>query len=456
MSNSPIQGAGRFAAHMVVSIACLAFASCQSYLPARTIYSTLGEGGAALVRAAARAGASSVVATRRADDGLRLNGVLGGRQFALIVPPHWNKQVVLFAHGYTQPGSSVAIAVDPLSDGTTRWLRGPYAEGYAVGDSAYDKSGIAVESGVMATLGLNKLAVAMGASRIYLIGVSMGGDIVVASIEKYPAAYAGAIAACGVVDGWPREIGWITGIRAAYNYFTKGTPYALPGNRSLLQSALPLPAADASGTISPVALKKQVFAIGTPILRLFGAAKAHPGGPEDRMLDNIAVIGGTEKDIAAIADPLITISLGQNDMMGVFGGEIADNSRKVYSSPYLTAAQNSQLNQSIQRVTADPAAVAEARAWYTPTRRLRTKLLAIYNVVDPLVPSDLQEPQLLQSVERTGDTANLLQRSVPAVYRDYFGTGVVGLTHCGFTAEQMQNAFDDLHHWVESGRKPTG
>lgn len=446
-----LRSGARQLAICLVTGACLALAAYGEDLSGQPALSPeLG----ALVKSARLAGAASLVATPTEDGGLRLNGELQGRPFSLAIPPHWNKQAVLVAHGYTQARKPETIEQNPLENDPTGTFRTPYSEGFAVGQSAYDKTGLAVESGVKNTDRLKKLVDALGTTRTYLIGISMGGDITVASIEKHPDAYAGAIAACGVVGGWHEELGWMMDVRAAYNYFTKGTPYELPGDKDLTKSALPAPPADASGVPSPAAVKAQNVQIGTPIVMLFAAARANPGGPEDRMIANIAAVGGTQKDISAFALPLVIVTLGEDDIRAVHGGIAYDNSQKVYKSPFLSAAENEALNRGIQRVHADPAAVAKAKAWYTPTGRFKTKLLSLYNAIDPLVPSGPQESILKEAVTKAGNTANLVQRSVPEMRTDFVGTGIVGSVHCGFTPEQVKSAFDDLRSWVETDNKP--
>jgi pimeloyl-ACP methyl ester carboxylesterase len=453
MSNSSGFRAGRglrlFAGCFLAGL-CLVLATC-SRLPSG--HAALSAGQQAVVKTAVQAGAQQLVATPTDDGGLRLDGDLEGHQFALAIPPRWNHQVMLFAHGYSTPGTPVDVAKNPLEKDPLDVFRTPYSEGFAVGHSAYDKAGIGVESAVINTYRLKKFTDALGATRTYLIGASMGGDIVMASIEKYPHAYAGAIAACGAVAGWPQEVGWLIDIRAAYNYFTKGTSYELPGNKDLTKSAFTT--ADGSGLLGSLPLLVQIHKIADPVFKLFRAAKANPGGPEDRMIDNIVAAAHTEKDVAAVAYPLATVTLGQDDMMAVFGGMIYGNTNKVYSSPHLTPAQNAALNRGIQRVKADPAAIAKADAWYKPDGHFDAKLLSLYNSVDSLAPTNIHEVFLRQVVERAGNSANLLQRPVPPVETpDFFGSGLPGLAHCGFTPKQVKSAFDDLHAWVETGKKP--
>jgi pimeloyl-ACP methyl ester carboxylesterase len=404
------------------------------------------------IASAARAVTADVAFKRLSDGGLLLNGTLEGRQFALAIPRDWNRQAMLFARGYSTPGSSIEVAEDPVESDKFGILSTPYAQGFAVGHSAFDKAGMSVESGVVNTLRLKRFVDSLGATRVYVSGGSMGGNIVVALIEKYPQEFAGGLAACGVVGDWPSEVGRLVDLRAAYNYYTRGTQYALPGNKDLRHSALsPI----SSGLVRPIAKIKrflQIKQIAGPVLDLFAAAEKNPGGPEARIIENIAAVTGAEKDVASFGIPLVTVALGMDDLNVSFGGMVYDNRDKQYASPHLTPEENAALNRDIQRTpAADSAAVAKAADWYQSTGRFEVPLLSLFNEIDPLVPSSVQQPKLRFAVEQAGNVERLLQRRVPAMRTKLPGTNAVGYVHCGLTKDQVATAWNDLRGWVETG-----
>jgi pimeloyl-ACP methyl ester carboxylesterase len=405
--------------------------------------------------ATARAISADIEFERLPNNGLLLNGTLEGRQFSLAIPRNWNRQAMLFARGYSIPGSSIDVAANPLKKDKVGVMRAPYAQGFAVGQSAFDKAGIGVESGVANTLRLKRFVDSLGATRVYLSGGSMGGNIVVALIEKYPREFAGGLAACGVTGDWPSEVGRLVDLRAAYNYFTRGTDYELPGEKDLSRSAL---STFSSGLLKPVASIArflQIKRIADPVLELFAAAEANPDGPEARIINNIAAVTGAEKDVASFGIPLVTVALGMDDLNATFGGTVYDNTNKQYVSPHLTPQENATLNAGIQRTpVADPSAIAKAAEWHKPTGRFEVPLLSLYNEIDPLVPSSIHEPQLRFAVEQAGNIERLLQRSVPPMRAKLPTTDAEGYVHCGFTEDQIATAWNDLRGWVETGIKP--
>jgi len=404
---------------------------------------------AAYVALATAAGAQAVALSPRADGGVIVGGTLDGRQFALAIPKGWNHQALLFAHGYTMPDSPVAVSTDPVDkDPALGLLKTAYGQGFAVGHSAYDKAGVGVEAGAKATLRLEGLAERLGARRTYVAGGSMGGSIVMALIEQHPKTFAGALSACGVTLGWEQEIGGLIDMRAAYNYFTRGTPYALPGEQDLARSALPtLP--PAGSTTPPATFQTmQVIKMASPLLRLFTDAGRDPHGAAAAIIRKVSSLSPFDPDPAAFVFPLVTASLGMDDMRATFGGNVYGNRGKTYASPALTADEAAALNREIQRIDADKAAVAYARVWHQTDGRFSVPLVAVHNQIDPLVPY-AQAVGLEARVTAQGDPRRLTLITVPPMRAPIPGSGMTGYVHCGFTPEQMSTAWSSLRAQVE-------
>lgn len=173
------------------------------------------------------------------------------------------------------------------------------------------------------------------------------------------------------------------------------------------------------------------------------------------MLENIAAVGGSEIDPASFSLPILTVVMGMDDLNETLGGSIYDNSAKVYSSPLLSPEENSALNAGIERIHADPKAVAYADQWYKSTGVFKAKLMTLYDEIDPEAPSRIQEPLLRERAAAAGNADNLAQRSVPSVRQPLFpGQDAKGYAHCGFTSDQIANAWDDVRAWAETGKRP--
>ncbi|MGA0607388.1 alpha/beta hydrolase family protein [Phenylobacterium sp. VNQ135] len=407
---------------------------------------------ATLIERARALGVTDLTAKAGPRGGLILNGRLAGRQFALAIPAEWKGEALLHAHGYTLPGTPLEVHQDPSSpfSGGSGIMSIAYEDGLAAGHSSYEKAGMAVEAGAVSTLRLRDLMKDLGAKRIYASGASMGGNIVLAMIEERPDAFDGAFAQCGVTDGWERELEQLTDMRAAYIVLTRGTPYALPGGQDATRSAMPI--LPPPGVAYLTFQREQVTRLTAPIAALFQAAEKAPDGPEARIIRQVASIGGFEPELASFFYPLMLLSFGADDMRATFGGQIYGNVGKVYRSAEMTEREQAAFNRDVQRFTADPAAVAQARRWKQVTGRFRTPLVTIHNRIDSLVPY-AQAEGLGRIVRKARNDAHLVQFVAPPV-KAPLPIGGQGYDHCGFTRDELRNGLNSLRTWVEDGRRP--
>jgi len=408
-----------------------------------------------LIHGLAASGATNVQGRGAVDGGTRVVAQLNGRPFALAAPANWNRQALLFAGGYTMPDSSTKIPDDPVGkDPAFGLLSRAYGQGYAVGYIAYDKPGIGVESGVHNIVALRRLLGEIGATRVYISGGSMGGNVVMGAIDTAPDEFAGALSACGVVDGWETLIGGIVDLRAAYVYFTKDTPYALPGRQDVGSSGLSTRPPRGLDFVGDYYRMWQLQRVMRPVDKLFKAANANPDGAEARIIRNIASVSGAyEPEVLSFAIPLADGVLGMDDIKASFGGLPYGNAQRVYRSAYLDAAENAALNARVQRLSADAAAVERARAWHQSTGRSPVRLITMHNQVDALVPA-AQQAALVQRMAAAGNSANVVAYTLPTTLVTIPGVNIRGITHCGFSPDQVGRAWDGLTRWVETGRRP--
>lgn len=450
MSFTPFGRRGRASAAVLAVAAFLSCAGCTTPTGA-----DLKPAQASFAARAAAQQATDVEVKARDDGGFTVNGKLEGDHFAMAVPANWNGQALVFAHGYSVPGSSIAVSEDPVEkDPSGGLMKGAYGRGFAVAHSDFDKAGVGVESAVENTLRLREFLRRMGVVDAYVAGGSMGGNIVMAIIETHPAAFDGALSGCGLVDNWTDEVGLLIDLRALYAYYTKDTPYALPGEPDLNRSALSPIAPNALGALNEPFRLLQMKRIADPIAALFKAAKTEPNGREAQIIAKIASITGVTPEPASLIVPILTVSLGMDDMNATFGGGIYDSSTRIYASPLLSEQEATALNRDIARVRADPAAVAYADRWHRSTGRFSVPLVAIHNRVDSLVPYSQLEG-LERKTEAAGNAGRLLAITVPEINAPLTGTGLEGLAHCGFTPAQLGAAFDALQTWTATGRRPT-
>ncbi|GAA5500328.1 hypothetical protein Dxin01_00048 [Deinococcus xinjiangensis] len=383
--------------------------------------------------AAAKSSVTDLNVAARSDGGLNVTGKLSGNAFALRVPPKWNGQSVLFAHGYVTPVAGATEAVpDPNQDNGLGIMSAAYAQGYLAADSAYAKVGYAVAEGIAANKALRDFLFAAGSKTNYITGASMGGNITVGLIEKYPADFVGALSVCGVTPGWRSELRYLIDFRVVYDYFTKGTPYALPNNGDAL-------------TINPALTADVVNASVGGLFTMAGkgdkAAQA--------IIAQVAKVTGAMPDPISFITPLGAIVYGLPDLLSTMNGVGYGNQNKVYAG----SADDAALNAGVQRVVPSAASAVYLDNNYTATGKFSAKLLTVHNLSDPLVPT-LFVPEFAGIVANAGNTANLAQQFVDAKPVNLADLKNSGPAHCYFTRTQMVAAWNELRAWVDQGVKP--
>ena len=411
----------------------LLLAACDSSAPLSTEQR--------LQSAAIQSGVTAMTVTSRSDGGLNVTGKLDGNPFAVRVPATWNGMSVLEAHGYATPGSTETVpsptgpATNPFGDPSFGLLSAAYGQGYAAANTAYAKTGYAVKEGIAANKALHDFLARAGSKAQYITGISMGGNIAVALVEKYPGDFVGALPYCGVVAGWRAEQRYLLDFRVIYDYFTRGTAYALPGNGD---AATPNPA------LTFDLVRGTLITLFTKAAQGDTAAQGIIGG--------VARVAGTPADPVSFITPLAATVYGLSDYLKTTGGLGYSNVGKIYAGTG-NAAIDADLNARVQRfvLPAGDTSAAYLDANYTPTGKFTAKMLSFHNTSDPLVPYSF-EPEFRAVVAAVGNSANLVQQTVKPKAVD--NTADSGPGHCYFSQKEVVGAWNDLRTWVENGTRP--
>jgi pimeloyl-ACP methyl ester carboxylesterase len=349
--------------------------------------------------AAAPAGAQTQAPPARpaASDAVEL-GVINGATFRIEVPPNWNKGLVMYAHGYT-----FATATN-YDNPRSKELRGVFlSRGFAFAESQYSRPGWAVKEGIEDTEALRRHFVAKHGkpSETYITGHSMGGHITVATIERYPDEYQGAMPMCGPLG-------------PAIDFFNNGVFDMLVTFEALFPGTIDSPYAPSRETAKKVTA---AIAAQPALAARYGQRFARP---VDELPDVLAFFHAIVRELKERA-----------------GGEPFDNSNRIYSG----FGDDAAVNRAVKRYKADPRARDYVRQYASPTGRTSDPVLTIHTTVDSLVlGSDVTVYETLAVLAGTSD------RFV-ARFADANG-------HCNFTAAQIAGTFDDLLAWARNGKRP--
>jgi pimeloyl-ACP methyl ester carboxylesterase len=364
---------------------------------------------------------------RRADAqraAISRTGTLGGASYRIEVPADWKGGLVVFAHGIQRGVGPGDVTSPPLA---THIL----GEGHAWAASGYRAREYQPHLFIEDLIALRELFLReIGHPRWAIIyGQSLGGHIVVATLELHPGLYQGGLAECGLVDG--------IGI-ADYLLAYTAAAELISGVRLL----------DAPDKTAFAALLNDgvVPALGTP-----GAYTAR-----GRQFDSVVkyLMGA---DLSGHDLPLRLKGLRSRYLLNMIhrhpdveqesmpGGRAASTVQVRYRIDPGLGLTEEDLNKRVRRIhPAKDARSPSANPVYAErTGRLTVPLMTLHETGDAWVPLSLEQAYRRRTIA-AGTDHLLVQRVVRAP------------SHCGFYGETREQAFDDLVAWIERGVRPQG
>ena len=331
-------------------------------------------------------------------------GTLDGAAYRIDVPRHWNRELIVWFHGYAITPVELAPHGPPAPQ-----LRALVERGYAVAQSAYSQTGWAIEQGAADSERLRRhfLEKHGDVRATWAVGMSMGGTLTVQAVENGADTYAGGLSLCGAIEASDRLLLRDFLLLTAFDHYFPDVLGALsnvPGDY--------LPTAQAEQKVA-AALRSNGNAAAA-LLRLWGVGNLQTLG--DVIAFNYYELGELQRRT---------------------GGNPFDNADFVYTGTH----DDSALNDGVRRVHADAPAAAYVARWYTPSGNLKRPLLALHDTGDPLVPASGAYDYAI-AVQRSGHADNFVQQ-----YVNQDG-------HCVFTPQEIGRAFDELVDWVHAGKRP--
>lgn len=317
-------------------------------------------------------------------------GTLQGAAYRIDIPAGWNGDLVMLMHGYQPVGAPQATPMK-AADATSVFL----GQGYAVAQSQYASQGWAVGDAIVDNERLRQRFIRDFAhpAHTYLYGFSLGGLEAVASVERYPQAYAGALVMCGATLSTPELM-------------SRAVVAPLVAFDALIPGVLP----DLAAPDSPAFIPPTVFA---------EALQAHP--------EQAAVL---EKRLQETPETLPTLSLYYmilREFEQRAGGMPVDNRKTTYDG----FGDDAAFNRQVHRYAGSPAAMAYAERNVTLTGDIAVPLVMQWNTFDQTIPSRFH-PVYPDQVRAAGN-GKWLTVLAPA-----------GEEHCNFTDAEISAAFKTL------------
>src|SRR5579862_7153998 len=324
-------------------------------------------------------------------------GADGPAQYVVVMPEPancYNGDMILFAHGYVQPGQLATWTQQlALPDGTSLpGLLNSFGFGFAA--SSFSKDGLAILQGIDDTKALTNViqSLTIPVRKYFITGASEGGDIAALSLENDP-FYSGAVAVCGPLGSFEKQIDYFTDARVLFDYFFPGVLKTGTSGESAINI--------------PPALINNWFSVYEPAVAT--ALAANP--PATLQLLNTAQIpiGGDPNNAGpAIIGVLWYNVFATNDAHTTLGGNPYDNIGRIYQG----SLDDATLNPTVARFQADQDAIAHMKQ-YEPSGKLKDPMVTLHTTADPIVPF-WQEALYKENVDDRKSAAELTQIPVAA------------------------------------------
>lgn len=359
---------------------------------------------------------TSLPAPLACEDGAQTSGAT----YRICMPAQWNGRLIVYAHGYVAPTRPVAIPEDQMTlpgGGSVDQIATNL--GYAFATSGYSANGLAVLQGVADLVDVvNIFKAQKGApDKVLLVGVSQGGIITTLAAERHPDVFAGGLAMCGPYGSFADQINYFGDFRVLFDYFFPNvmppTPIDVP--QSLLET---WETSYYSNTVRPVITDTVNAPKVDELLAVSGA-------PFD-----VAVASSKEKTIQSV---LWYNVFATNDGKTKLGGQPYTNQNRTYSG----SSDDTQVNATVNRFTADPPALDVLAAGYETSGKLTVPLITLHTTGDPVIP-------YWHATRYRGKTIaanNIALHEHIAVQR--YG-------HCQFTSFEILAAFNRLVFLVDN------
>jgi pimeloyl-ACP methyl ester carboxylesterase len=344
-----------------------------------------------------------------------------GAKYRICMPAGEWDDLVVYAHGYMAADRPVEIPEDQMTLPGTPWTVDQIVNlmGFAFATTSYYTNGLAVLPAMSDLLDLvDVFSTAKGVpDHVYLVGVSEGGLITALSVEQHPDVYDGGLAMCGPYGDFRQQINHFGDFRVVFDYFF---PELMPGE------PLSIPASLQDEWQSGFFTETILPEITDPA----------------NVMSVTQLLTVTDVSPYAYAPPTSTDSIehllwynvfATNDGIAKLAGQPFDNQDRTYSG----SDNDALLNQGVERISADQAALDEIEAHYQTTGKLSVPLVTMHTTGDEVVP--YRHAALYREKTRSAGNSLLHQH----IEVDRHG-------HCAFSFQNINDAFETLLNMVNN------
>jgi len=335
-----------------------------------------------------------------------------GAKSRICVPlSGWNDDLVVYAHGYVAFNQPVDF--QNLSFGGFDVSGVIQTQGYAFATTSYRQNGLAVREGVGDIRELiDQFKSQHAANHIYLVGISEGGLVAALLATVLPLLISGALAMCGPIGDFRRQVDYFGDFRVVFDYFFPGV---LPPSPVNIPDSL-IADWQSANSAAQTAVRSAVSTSPLAATELISVTQA-----------SIDTASRAATTVSTTLDVLWYNVLATNDAVGKLGGNPYNNASPRRS--YVGSSDDALLNANVQRFSAGATALANL-AGYETAGRPRVPVVTLHTTRDPVIP-DWHE-QLYHDKTPPILRYNLTQLTSPS-----YG-------HCNFSPQEALDAFSTL------------
>lgn len=329
-------------------------------------------------------------------------GTINGADYFIIIPENWNNGLVMYAHGYEEIGEEFPEEEEEEEDGFMNIFT---ERGYAYAASCYKRQGLVIKDGVEDTEALRSyFEMKYGKPEICIItGHSMGGMISIATIEKYPSEYDGALPLCGWLASVYSLLKYGLDMLVTYDYL-----FGENDGKIVLGDVF----VEAENMQDNLNKKPEM-------MKLFAE---HFTLKEEQLGEVLEFYQFVIKETSEWT-----------------GGLPISNEQTIYSG---FGSLDTTLNKNILRYSANPKAKEYIIEHYSPKGIILDPVIALHTTYDELLP--VNNYKYYEEATVINHTNNL-----------YIQQYVVRDGHCWFEDEEVAKSFNQLIKWIKEGERPT-
>lgn len=359
-----------------------------------------------------------------------------GALYEIELPPTWNfipdgqRVLLVYAHGYVDPGRPIALPTDEISDGAGGTIAIKdflLIENLGYAATSYRDNGLVV---VDAVKDITELRTAIDEffddpnvlppNNVLLVGPSEGGLVTVLTIEQNPGMFDAAIATCCPIGSFYDQLQYYGDAHVLFKYFFG-------------------PSINGINLGSPKGVSKHTMnawndgSLKAAIIETLQDDYINNGGNKIRQFLNCANIPANTSDPVAVVSAILEVLrfpiMATNDAITRLDGSPYNNKNE--KTIYVGSDDDRKLNLTVERIKRSDweQAAQNVADSYETTGVLYTPLITLHNVNDHV---SLYENQALYA-----EKVLVPELFVPIKSEQEFG-------HCNFTVFEIQTVINAL------------